>query len=121
MGILFMAALVALLPVAAQAMDVATFLTRAEAAQRKGPAAIFSGEARSLMGEVQAAGKALKAERLADEAAGRRPAYCPTGKGGLSQSELLAALRAVPPERRAQTEVKDALRAAYARKHPCVR
>lgn len=75
------AALLFLLPItAAQAMDVATFLTKAEALQRKGPIAMAGAEARSLMSEVQTATRALKAERLAAEAAGRRPAYCPVGK-----------------------------------------
>lgn len=104
---------------AAQAMDVATFLARAEAAQRKGPAAILSSEARGLLAEARGAMKAITAERLAATKAGRTPAYCPAAKAGLSQSELLAALKAVSPADRARTEVKDAVRAGLARKYPC--
>ena len=101
------------------AMDVATFLAKSEVAQRKGIAAMFSSEARSLFSEVQTAFKELKAERLAAEAAGRRPAYCPAGKPGITQKELLAGFRAVPPAERSRVQVKDAMRNTLARKHPC--
>lgn len=116
---LIAAALLALPLSGVKAMDVATFLARSEVAQRKGMAAMFSSEARSLFAEVRTAFKALKAERLAAEGAGRRPAYCPKGKAELSQKELLAGLRAVPPAERSRVEVKDALRNALARKYPC--
>lgn len=104
----------------AGATDVATFLAKAEVAQRKGPAALLTSDGRALMSELRTATKALKAERMAAEAAGRRPAYCPTGKAALSQKEVLASLQAVPPAERAQVEVKDAMRAGFARKYPCV-
>lgn len=114
------ATLLVVIPVCtANATDVASFLVRAETVQRKGVMAMFSGDARSMMAELKTATKALKAERLAAEAAGRRPAYCPTGKVSFSQSEILASLRAVPPAERSRVQVKDALRASFGRKYPC--
>ena len=67
--------------------------------------------------ETQAA--ALRAERLAAEKAGRRPAYCPPAKPVLTAQEVLAAFRTIPVARRPQIQVKDALRALNARKFPC--
>jgi hypothetical protein len=113
------AALVALLAGPAAAMDVATFLDKAEALQRKGPLALLSGDVKLLMGELNGASKALRAERLAAKAAGRTPAYCPPETGRLSSGEILTAFQAIPPAERAGTEVKDALRSLYARRFPC--
>lgn len=103
----------------AAAMDVGTFLAKAEAAQKKGILAVFSSDARLLMSEIKNATQALKAERLAAAASGAQRSYCPRGKASLSQEELLAAMRSVPMSRRSQVSVKDALRSAFSRKFPC--
>jgi hypothetical protein len=119
---LLTAASMALAGTSAHAMDVATFLDKANALQRKGAMAIFSGEIKVVMGEINAATKALRAERLADVAANRHPKYCPKGgKGGLDQKELFAAMNSVPDHLRPRTQVKDALRTAFAKKYPCPR
>jgi len=106
---------------AANAMDVATYLAKADALRQRGMTAMFSSEARELQAEIRTSGAALKQERLAAQRAGRRPAYCPPGPASLSVEEIFAAMNAVPPARRARTPVKDALRAAFARKYPCPR
>jgi hypothetical protein len=80
---------------------------------------MFSSDYEAVTTELHQANHALKEERLAAQAAGRRPAYCPVTAAGLDQAELLAALNAVPPARRPHVEVKDALRAAYTKKYPC--
>lgn len=103
----------------ADAMDVATYLAKVEAVRAKGLAAMFSNDAQVLQGEITSSGSALGRERLATLKAGRRPSYCPPQHATLSQQEIFAALTAVPPARRARTEVKEALRAAFARKYPC--
>ena len=103
----------------ADAMDVATYLGKVEALRAKGMAAMFSSDVQVLQSEVTTSSAALKRERLAALKAGRRPAYCPPDPASLSQQEIFAALTAVPPARRARTQVKDALKAAFVRKYPC--
>ncbi len=104
---------------AAQAMDVATFLTKAEAVEKKGMLAVFSSDYKVLKAEIENASKALRAERHAAQKAGRKPAYCPTGKSGVTVRDILAAMRAVPVAQRPRTQVKDALRTDFARRWPC--
>ena len=104
---------------AANAMDVGTFLAKAAILQNRGVLAVFASEYDELQAEVRTSFASLKQERLAARAAGRRPAYCPPGPAALSTPELIAAMTAVPEARRARTQVRDALRAAFARKYPC--
>ncbi|HEY0412723.1 MAG TPA: hypothetical protein VGD66_06260 [Allosphingosinicella sp.] len=105
---------------AAQAMNVAVFLQKADSLEKKGMMALFSSDYKLLKGEVQAGSEALRAERLATKAAGRPTAYCPPNDhGSLTSDELLIALRTIPEPKRPHVEVKDALRALLARKYPC--
>jgi hypothetical protein len=39
----------------------------------------------------------------------------------MTAQEVIAAMTAIPPARRARTQVRDALRAAFARRYPCPR
>ena len=103
----------------ANAMDVATFLTKADALQKKGMMALMSSDYKLLKQEVAVNSSALNAERLAAERAKRKPAYCPPGKQWVSPDELLAAFRTIPAAQRPRIQVKDALRALLARKYPC--
>lgn len=100
-------------------MDVATFLGHAEALERLGARAMFSGRARTVMEELKASNAALRAERLAAQAAGRRPAYCPDPKNRATPQEIVAALRNIPAAQRSRIELKDALRTFYNRRYPC--
>jgi hypothetical protein len=113
-------AMLALAPVAATAMPVSTFLAKADKLQKKGPLAMFSGDLRLLMRQVQTDAAELKAENKAAAAAGRPKAYC-TAPGGvkLSNRDILSAMQAVPPAQRDRTSTKDALRAYFARRFPC--
>ena len=104
---------------AAQAMDVATFLAKADALQRKGMMALMSSDYKLLKNEIVAQSQVLRSERLAAQQAGRRPAYCPPAKTGLKSDEILAAFRSIPAAQRPSIDVKDALRALLARKYPC--
>ena len=104
----------------AHAMNIATFLQKADALEKKGVLALMSSDYKLLKGEVQRSSEQLRAERVAAEKAGRKPGYCPTqAKGGLEVKELLAHFRAIPPQQRARTEVKDGLRSLLVRKFPC--
>ncbi len=117
---LLAAAALAIVPLgAAQAMDVATFLVKADALEKKGMLALMSSDYKLLMREIRTQGEALRAERLAAEKAGRKPAYCPPAKQSLTAKEVLTAFRTIPVAQRSRIQVKDALRALMARKYPC--
>ena len=117
---LFAAILLAASPLAAaQAMDIATFITKANALEKKGVTALFSSDYRLLKGEVQTASNQLRAERVAAFKAKRPMAYCPPPKSGLTPAEILTHFRAMAPAQRARTQVKDGLRTLLARKFPC--
>jgi hypothetical protein len=117
---LLAAILLAFVPLgAANAMDVATFLAKAEALQKKGMLALMSSDYKLLKAEIETQAEVLRAERLAAERARRRPAYCPPAKQSLGSDEILAAFRSVPVAQRPRVPVKDALRALLARKYPC--
>ena len=117
---LLLSVLLVVVPATAlQAMNVAVFLQKAEALQKKGMGAMFSSDIGLLKREIGTASKALKAERESAERAGRPHAYCPPAKASLNSNELLAHFRAIPPAQRPRTEVRDALRTLLARKYPC--
>lgn len=117
---LLVAAVVGLVSVsAANAMDVGTFLAKAEILQERGVLAVFASEYGELQTEIRTSFASLKQERLAAQGAGRRPAYCPPGPATLSMPEMFAAMTAVPAARRTRVQVREALRAAFARKYPC--
>ena len=104
---------------AANAMDVGTFLAKAEILRERGVLAMFASEYGELQAEIRTSYRSLKQERLAAQGAGRRPAYCPPGPASLSMEEMLGAMTSVPAARRTRVQVRDALRAAFARKYPC--
>ncbi|PSJ43382.1 hypothetical protein [Allosphingosinicella deserti] len=118
---LIAAALLAAAPVtSANAMNVADFLLKADALEKKGMMALFSSDYKLLKGEVETASKQLRSERLAAQKAGRKPAYCPPAKGGgLTPNEMLAQLRTIPAAQRSRVELKDGLKAVLSRKFPC--
>jgi hypothetical protein len=103
----------------AAAMPVSTFLAKADRLQSKGPFAMFSGDMKLLQNAIKADAAALRAERAAAQAAGKRPAYCPPGPVKMGVKEVMGAMRAVPPAQRARTDTKDALRAYFAGRFPC--
>lgn len=120
---LLLAALVAALPVtevSAQNMPLSQFLSRATALEKKGAMALFSGDMALLKKEMAASAKTLRAERLAAQAAGRKPAFCPPEKqSGLSVEEILGHFRSIPEGQRARMSTKDGFRNLLARKYPC--
>jgi hypothetical protein len=109
-------------PAALHAMPVDTFLQKAEALQRRGIMALVSSDYRLLQREVETATQQLRAERQAEQRAGRQPAYCPPQQGGtLSPADILGHFRAIPPAQRARIQVRDGLRGLLARRYPCRR
>lgn len=119
---LVFAAALLVAPAAASAMPVSTFLAKAEALERKGAMALFSGDLKLLTKQIKADAAALRAENKAAEAAGQRKAYCTPASGvKLSNRDIVGAMQAVPPAQRAATDTKTALRAYFARRFPCPR
>jgi hypothetical protein len=112
-------AMAAALAPAANAMDVATWLSRAEVLKAKGVPALFTSEYKVLQAEIKAGAATLEQERAAALAAGRPAAYCPSGKPTLSREEVFDGLGRVPAADRPSTDVTDALRTVLARKYPC--
>jgi hypothetical protein len=101
-------------------MPVSTFLGKAEALQKKGPMALLSKDIGRLKTEVEKGAKGLREERLAQEKAGRKPAYCPPENGGsINSTELLDHMRAIPAAQRDRVTVRDSLRGVLLRKYPC--
>ena len=100
-------------------MPVSTFLAKADKLQSRGPLAMFSGDMKLLQNTIKANAAALRAERVAAQGAGKRPAYCPPGPIKMGVKEVITAMRAVPPAQRATTDTRDALRAYFARRFPC--
>jgi hypothetical protein len=76
------------------ATDLENFISRASALEKRGMMAMFSSEFKALQRDLEKASLQLRTERMAAAKAGLRPPYCPSGKAGLSTSELLAHLRA---------------------------
>ena len=104
----------------ADAMTAAAFLDKADALKAKGAMALFSSDLKLLKSEVTGAAGQLRAERVAAANAGRKPAYCPPAKGNtMNSDQIVAIMRAVPAAERPRVQVKDALRAHFARTYPC--
>lgn len=118
---LLAAALLVIVPVsAAHAMSVAVFLQKADALKAMGVRAVASRDLPLLKNEVTGAVASLRAERLAAQRAGRRPAFCPPdGRGAIGSNDLLAHFRAIPAAQARRTEVRDAMRAFLVRRYPC--
>jgi hypothetical protein len=116
-----LAGALALTPLAAaqaQSMTVGTFLGKVEALKKKGPMALFSSDIKVLKGEVQNSAKQLRAEQVAAQKAGRKPATCMPEKASTDQKELLAHFESIPPAQRGAT-VKQAFASLMRKKYPC--
>ena len=119
---LMVGAVLAVAPMtAAGAQDVKHFLARAEILIGRGPFALLSPDFYRLKALVEADGEELKAEYAQMKARHERTAFCPPvgDKPRVGKTEYLAALRAVPVDRRATTDTKDVLRSVLERKYPC--
>jgi hypothetical protein len=111
------AALMLMVPVAANAMSVADFLGKADALKAKGMMAMFSSDVSVLKAEVQSAATAYRA----DLAAGKPPRSCPPPKGSakMDSDELMANFRTIPAPQRATTSVRAAFANYMAKRFPC--
>lgn len=111
---------VALMPAAAfaQSMPVSTFIKKADALEKKGALALFSGDIGKLKKEIGNSAKQVRAEQVAAVKAGKKPATCLPEKASVNSKELLEHFRAIPPARRNIT-VKAAFVDLMRKKYPC--
>jgi hypothetical protein len=114
-------ALIAAPVTAVSAQDVAHFLVRVDTLIHRGPFALLSPDFYRLKRLVEANGDELKLEYARAKANHEHTAFCPplADKPRVSKFEYLAALRAVPLNRRMTTDTKDVLRTVLERKYPC--
>lgn len=113
------AALAACIAVPASAMDVATFLAKADALKAKGPMALFSSDIGVLKGEAKKATDAYLANKAARAAAGKPPIVCaPPGARKMGSDEFLTSLRAIPPAQRS-ISLTEGMTRVLQRKYPC--
>lgn len=114
------ALLVPMTSIHAQSMPVSDFLARADALQKKGAMAMFSSDVGKLKSEIVESGKQLRAEQVAAQRAGRKPAQCmpAQGKAKIGSTELLAHFRSIPPAQR-NVPVKTAFASLLRKKYPC--
>lgn len=79
---------------------------------------MFRSDTRRLIGEIRTASETVNAEREAALAAGRPPAFCPTGKVSIGANALLARFNAIPVARR-DMSVTQAMREWMTDRYPC--
>ena len=118
LAIMMFAAAVPISAADAQTMPLSQFLTKADELEKKGALALFSGDIAILKREVQNSGKQLRAEQVAAQKAGRKPATCMPAQASMNSTELLAHFRSIPPQQRAMP-VKAALASLMRKKYPC--
>ena len=107
--------------IAQQVMTSGEFVAKAEPLMKKSMVSLmFSSEAKKLMHELDTAAKATRARQEADLAAGRKPATClpAKGKAKVDARELIAHLKALPPEEKARS-LQAGFSSYAARKYPC--
>jgi hypothetical protein len=102
----------------AQAMPVSNFLAKAEALKKKGPMALFSSDIGLLKKEIQNSAKALRAEQIAAQKAGRKPPVCMPAKAAVNSNELLAHFNSIPAAQRSMS-VQAGFAGLIRKKYPC--
>lgn len=114
------AAMLATMPVAAQAMSVAEFIAKSEALRAKGLLALTSSDITVLRDEVKAAATAYRAKLKADIAAGRKPSSCPppVGQSSIDGKDVLAYFKSLPAAQQKQS-VRTAFPGLMIQRYPC--
>ena len=102
----------------AQSMPVAEFLAKVEAYEKSGPAAVTPEELEALKAEIGNSSKAVRAEQVAADKAGRKLAFCLPAKASMTSDELVAYFNTIPAAERAMP-VGEAFRGFVTNKYPC--
>jgi hypothetical protein len=108
-------------PLAAQAMTVAEFLTKANALKAKGMLAMMSSDLPVVRKELDDAFAGYRADADAARARGRKDLGCPPPKGQakVSSDEIMAALAAMPKPAQAKLSVRAGITDFMAKRYPC--
>ena len=101
-------------------MNLAVFITKADALQAQGPMALFSPELDVLKAEGKAAGESYRARLLKERAAGR-PSSCPPDNAQIVPQELLAFLKRYPANVRPRVTIRQGVADYFIKKYPCRR
>ena len=101
-------------------MNLAVFITKADALQAQGPMALFSPDLEVLKVEGKAAGESYRA-RLLQERAGGRPSSCPPDNAQIVPQELLAFLKRYPANARPRVTIRQGVADYFIKKYPCGR
>lgn len=104
--------------VQAQNMPVSKFIATAEGLQKKGPLALFSGEKRLLLREIDNSARQLRAEQAAANKVARKSATCMPEKITINSGELWQHLRSIPVTERGMN-IKTAFAGYMRKKYPC--
>ncbi len=117
---LVVAAMLAAVPVTAEAMSVAEFVAKGEALRAKGVLALTSSDIALLRDEVKAAAASYRASLKADLAAGRKPSSCPppVGQSNIEGRDVLAYFKTLPAAQQKQS-VKAAFPGLMKQRYPC--
>ena len=115
------AAVLLIVPGAAQAMSVADFLGKADALKAKGILALGSPDIALLRDEITKASDAYRLRLDQEKAAGKKPASCPPPKGTakVTSDDIIADFRAIPAARRGGISVSKAFAAFMTKRYPC--
>ena len=102
-------------------MNLATFITKADALQAQGPLALMSPDLDLLKAEGSAAGQSYK-QRLLTERARGKPSSCPPDNARIVPEELVNFLRtAYPANARPRVTIRQGVADYFIRKFPCRR
>ncbi|RHW16891.1 hypothetical protein D1610_13705 [Sphingomonas gilva] len=101
-------------------MTVAEFLAKAQVVRAKGAQAAESPEYKELQRYVAGVTAAYRADLARQQAAGAPPHSCPPprGRAGLTSTDLLRTMRALPPHERG-ISVRQAFDAMMLERYPC--
>ena len=101
-------------------MNLAVFITKADALQAQGPMALFSPELDVLKAEGKAAGESYRARLIAERKAGR-PSSCPPDNAQIVPEELVAFLKRYPANVRPRVTIRQGVADYFIKKYPCGR
>lgn len=113
------AALLCVPATANAAMDVATFLAKADALKAKGVRALFSSDLKVIKSEIATASAQLQAEKAARDKAGLPPRSCPPKGAKMGAEDFMAQMRAIPAAQQRTMPLKDGILWVAQRKYPC--
>jgi hypothetical protein len=113
------AAVIGCVSMPASAMTVAEFMAKVNGLKAKGPMALFSSDIGVLKAEGMSAGKSIRADQDAAEAAGRPAATCLPKGSKLGQGEVLNFFERIPPAQAQRITVKQGMIGLIRQKWPC--